>query len=247
MASPKPLVIFKVGNAVGNLAAELGDFEDWIVDAIGPTAVAIEIVDPRRGDALPRIAELGGAIVTGSGAMVTDRAPWSEELARWLRGAVAAQVPVLGICYGHQLLAHALGGEVGYHPGGIEIGTVTVERLPAAREDTLFGHLPDRFPAQAVHRQSVLRLPPGAVPLAGNGFEPHHAFRAGASAWGVQFHPEFGAEAMRRYIGHCTGHLAGGEAAAAALTERVVPTEEASSVLRTFASFVERERDSPVI
>ncbi|MEZ4555438.1 MAG: gamma-glutamyl-gamma-aminobutyrate hydrolase family protein [Caldilineaceae bacterium] len=57
--------------------------------------------------------------MTGSHSMVTDRAAWSERSADWLRAVVAAEWPVLGICFGHQLLAHAWGGVVG---PGIEMG-----------------------------------------------------------------------------------------------------------------------------
>lgn len=235
----KPLIIFKVGDAVGSLPRESGDFEHWIIDGIGPMQDSIEIIDPRCGDPLPGIADVGGAIITGSGSMVTDRAPWSEDLARWLRTAVPENVPILGICYGHQLLAHALGGEVGYHSLGIEIGTVSVRLSPSAHDDALFADFPDEFLAQAVHRQSVMRLPPGAVLLAGNDFEPHHAFRVGESAWGVQFHPEFSPEVMAGYIQHLSEKSNAGSAAAAALLEKARPAEQSSSVLRVFASFVE--------
>lgn len=239
----KPLIIFKVGDAVSSLPDELGDFEHWIIDGIGPIQVSIEIIDPRRGDRLPDVADVGGAIITGSGSMVTDRASWSEDLAQWLRTAVAENVPILGICYGHQLLAHALGGEVGYHPQGIEIGTVSVSLAPPAHDDALFAGFPDAFLAQAVHRQSVMRLPPGAVLLASNDFEPRHAFRVGESAWGVQFHPEFSPDVMTGYIQHLAEKLDAGSATAAALLERVRPAEQSSSVLRMFASFVERCQD----
>jgi GMP synthase (glutamine-hydrolysing) len=198
-AQALPLAIFKAGSTFPSLAAELGDFEDWIARRLAPSvARPLRVVDPRC-DALPDPASLAGVIITGSHAMVSDREPWSEACAAWLAAAVPAGLPVLGICYGHQLLAHALGGEVGYHPGGLEIGTVEVETTPAAADDALFAALPPRFPAQVVHRQSVLRLPPGAVCLARNAFEPHHAFRI-HRAWGVQFHPEFSAEAMAGYL-----------------------------------------------
>jgi GMP synthase (glutamine-hydrolysing) len=167
--------------------------------------------------------------------MVTDRAPWSEALAAWLREAVAAQIPVLGICYGHQLLAHALGGEVEYHPGGIELGTVPVRVTGHAVDDALFGGMPEVFPAQAVHRQSVRRLPPGAVLLAENEFEPHHAYRVGSAAWGVQFHPEFSPLAIASYIEHLAGPGQNSALSAAGLLAQVFPTPQAASILKRFA------------
>ncbi len=62
------------------------------------------------------------AVMTGSWAMVTDRLAWSEKTAAWIRSAMAVEMPLFGICYGHQLMADALGGEVAYHPAGRETG-----------------------------------------------------------------------------------------------------------------------------
>ncbi|NIQ10109.1 MAG: glutamine amidotransferase, partial [Gammaproteobacteria bacterium] len=74
-----------------------------------------------------------------------------------------------------------------------EVGTVEVRLRPEAQDDRLFQTLPARFPVHATHSQSVLALPPGAVHLAENDFDPHHAMRIGSCAWGVQFHPEYSA------------------------------------------------------
>jgi len=108
---------------------------------------------------------------------------------------------VLGICYGHQLLAHALGGRVGVNPRGREIGTVLVEALPAARSDALMGELPARFAMQATHVESVLELPAGSTLLAASSGDPHQAFCAIPRVWGVQFHPEFDADVIHGYLG----------------------------------------------
>lgn len=170
-------------------------------------ALPIVVIDPRRGDTLPDPAEVSGAVVTGSHAMVSHREPWSETTAAWLAQLVSRDTPVLGICYGHQLLAHALGGEAGNHPQGVEVGTVTVTLEEAAAGDALLRGLPAQFPANVVHWQSALRLPEGAVRLAGNAHEPVQAFRVGGNAWGVQFHPEFDAGVMRGYIDMLAGDL----------------------------------------
>jgi GMP synthase (glutamine-hydrolysing) len=236
---PYPLVIVKLGDTFEALRAQRGDFEHWIADGLGTHALPLLVVDPRRGDALPDPAEVSGAVVTGSHAMVSHREPWSETTAAWLAQLVARDTPVLGICYGHQLLAHALGGEAGDHPQGAEVGTVTVTLDDAAATDALLRGLPAQFPAHAVHWQSALRLPEGAVRLAGNDHEPVHAFRAGEHAWGVQFHPEFDADVMRDYIDQLADGLARAGTDPAALREQVVPTDAAAGLLGRFARIVE--------
>ena len=143
---------------------------------------------------------LAGVVVTGSSAMVSEREAWSERTAAWLATAVSAETPVLGICYGHQLLAHGLGGRVGVNPRGREIGSINVEIGDAAREDALFRGFAGPLRVQATHMESVLEIPPGARLLGSSAGDPHHAFAVGTTAWGVQFHPEFDAATVRHYI-----------------------------------------------
>jgi GMP synthase (glutamine-hydrolysing) len=238
------VLIIKTGHTTPTLSARLGDFEDWIVQGLRSSGlgVAHAVTDPRLPHAnLPRPEELAasgtGVVITGSHAMVTDREPWNEATAAWLAGVARTQrVPVLGICYGHQLLAHALGGEVWPHPGGLELGSVNVHATPAAANDALMGHLPAAWSAHTVHRQSVRHLPAGAVHLAHNAFEPHHAFRWGRCAWGVQFHPEFSTEAMRGYIRHLANDS--GVPATTLHQAQVLPTPHAASLLGRFATLV---------
>ena len=175
-------------------------FPHWIRVAAGLASDDAVVINVEQGEPLPERAGFAGTIVTGSAAMVTDRHDWSERSAQWLREAADAGMPLLGICYGHQLLAHALGGEVGDNPAGREMGTIALELEAAAAADVLFAGLPSSFPAQATHLQSVLRLPGGAVPLARSAHDACHAFRWGDAAWGVQFHPEFSTTHMRGYI-----------------------------------------------
>ena len=238
----KSLVIFKVGETFDGLARQIGDFDDWIRSGVGALPIPVAVIDPRAGGNLPNKASVAGAIVTGSHSMVTDREPWSESLAAWLRSAVSENIPVLGICYGHQLLAHALGGEVAHHPDGMELGTVSVKLNEAAKCDALFAGMPEQFAAQVVHRQSVRRLPEGAVLLGGNAFEPHHAFRVGDAAWGIQFHPEFSPAAMAGYIEEVTKHPK--KANLRCLLEKVTSTDQAASVLPRFANLVVQRMDA---
>ena len=194
-----PFLILETGKPVAKMRRH-GDFPHWIRVAAGLAPDEAVVVDVEHGEPLPSREGFAGVIVTGSGAMVTDQLDWSEATAAWLRDAAHAGLPLFGICYGHQLLAHALGGEVGDNPGGREMGTIEIELLPAAADDALFEVLPARFHAQVTHLQSVLRAPEGARVLARSAGDACHAFRWGENAWGVQFHPEFSTTHMRGYI-----------------------------------------------
>ena len=132
--------------------------------------------------------------------MVTDRAAWSERTAGWIRDAMDHHLPMFGVCYGHQLMAHALGGRVDYLDGGREIGTMPIELTKAALHDLLTQRMPASFRAHTTHEQSVLEPPPGASVLARSARDPHHLLRYGPNAVSVQFHPEFNADVMRAYI-----------------------------------------------
>lgn len=229
-----PLLIVSAGRTFPEISRSAGDFDDWIAAGLSCPG-RIERLAAWEAGGLPAPGSLAGVVVSGSHAMVTERAAWSERLAAWLRQCVEERVPLLGICFGHQLLAHALGGRVGYRPQGLEIGTHDIALCDAAVEDALFGALPRRFPAQLVHAQSVLQLPPAPTLLARSDREPCQAFRAGGRAWGVQFHPEFSAAAMRAYIGCKAAALRDEGRDPGAIGEAVRETPAAASLLRRFA------------
>ena len=228
-----PFLILETGQPVASMRRYRG-FPHWIRVAAGlheDDAVAVNV---QGGEPLPPREGFAGVIVTGSGAMVTDRADWSEASAAWLRDAAHAGTPVFGICYGHQLLAHALGGEVGDHPAGREMGTVDIQLHPAAQDDPVFAPIPERFAAQVTHLQTVLAPPPGATVLARSDHDACHAFRWGEAAWGVQFHPEFSATHMRGYVHARRVALQQEGQCPRAITRNVRAAPEARRVLKRF-------------
>lgn len=233
----KPLLIVKTGTAIHQAAGE-GDFDDWITARMGVNGSPVVVRRVDLGERLPAPGTVAAAVVTGSSAMVTDRLDWSERTAEWLEGAVAAGIPTFGICYGHQLLAHAFGGRVGDDPAGREIGTVSVRRRPAAGGDALFGDVPEVFFAQATHEQSVVELPAGAIALADSDHPAVHAFRIGRCAWGVQFHPEFDDRVMRTYVRARAATLVNEGLDPDALLGEVRKAPVAAGLLRRFAEFV---------
>lgn len=199
MKSPAPFLILETGQPVPALR-RYGRFPHWIRVAAGLAEADTVVVNVEAGEGLPDRRAFAGTIVSGSAAFVTDRADWSERTAGWLHEAAHAGMPLFGICYGHQLLAHALGGQVDYNPAGRESGTIELELHPPAFDDPLFAGLPERFPAHATHLQTVLRAPDGAAVLARSPQDGCHAFRWGPHAWGVQFHPEFATHHIRGYV-----------------------------------------------
>jgi GMP synthase (glutamine-hydrolysing) len=194
----KPMLLIKTGETIAEIIPVFGDFEHWFAE--GLACEQIMQVDVHRGQELPDPGEVSSAVITGSAAMVSQREDWSERTAHWLRGALEVYLPVLGVCYGHQLLAHALGGRVGPNHRGREMGTVQVEMEATSRSDELFAEYPASFRAQASHQESVLELPGSAVRLGRSELDENLVARFTETAWGVQFHPEFPAQVMREYI-----------------------------------------------
>lgn len=234
----KRVYIIKVGTTFAATAERFGDFDAWTAAGLGAMNLEIRSVDVLNGAVLPLPSACAGVVITGSHAMVTDRLPWSVAVEAWLPRVLAAGVPLLGICYGHQLLAQAAGGEVGFHPRGKEIGTVPVHLRDDAGGDPMFRGLPQTFAAHATHAQSVLRLPPEAVHLAFNSYEPCHAFRMGDCAWGLQFHPEYDARIMRDYIEAQAEELESTGRNVHEILGAVTDTPVAASLLKKFAKIV---------
>lgn len=188
---PKPILIIQAGTPSNDLREREGDVPDWFQKALELQTDAVDVVRVFEGEVLPKPGVHQVAIITGSWAMVTDRLDWSEATANWIRAAMEVHMPLFGVCYGHQLMAHALGGKVDYHPAGLEVGCQEVEVLPGAADDPLVGTLPSRFDAHLTHLQTVLVPPPDAVVLAKSAFDPHQIVRYGPNAISTQFHPEF--------------------------------------------------------
>ena len=152
------------------------------------------------GDVPPLPSQRGwgydGVVISGSQTSVYEDRDWIHRLTAWVRAVHRADVPVLGICWGHQFLVQSLGGRV-VDMGEHELGYRTVERRG---DDPLFADVPPSFTAFQTHSDRVAELPPGAVELARNDYGIQ-AFRLGAR-YGVQFHPEYDRETAEWVIGN---------------------------------------------
>ncbi|MGA9575138.1 MAG: glutamine amidotransferase [Lysobacterales bacterium] len=232
----KQIALIKTGCTIEQIKLAHGDFENWFAAGLGISGLLQ--IDVFNHQPLPAPEKLAGIVITGSPAMVSDRLDWSERTAEWLRRAVKTDIPLLGVCYGHQLLAHALGGRAGPNPRGRQIGTVRAQRIDHLKHDPLLGHLPGSFQAQTSHSEVVLEIPPGAVRLATSPLDSNFAIRFAENVWGVQFHPEFSAEVVSDYIRYRADVLRKEGMDPEQLLANTTGAEEAASVLRKFTDLV---------
>jgi len=235
----KPILIIKAGTTFPSLKSTVGDFDDWIISGTGKPRNAFIVSPVYENVPLPQPDYISALIISGSHENVTDNLPWMEKTSQWLHKAAAKQIPVLGICFGHQLLAHTFGGMVGFNPAGWELGNVRIRLNKPAEKDPLFSVLPLSFIVHASHAQTVLQLPPEAVALANSEMDKYHTFRLGKNIWGVQFHPEFNCQITKTYISHHKKELLAGNQNPAALSALCKESGEGALLLKQFVKIVE--------
>lgn len=200
----KRFVLLKTGDTLESIQAELGDFDRLFLAQLEGVDAELRVVQAHRDEPLPKAIDFDGLIITGSPHSVTARQPWADRAAALLREALAANKHIFGVCYGHQLLAHAIGGVVAKNPQGYEVGTIGVELTREGLADPLFGPIARASEGglyfNSTHSDAVMSLPDTARVLASTALTAVQAFAVGERAWGVQFHPELNERAMKLYV-----------------------------------------------
>ena len=194
------LYILKVGETFSNTKTKFNDFDNWIVRFFKNKTTKYKVIDILNNEPFPNLLSAKGFIITGSHSMVTDEELWSLKLEKFIKKVSKTKIPLLGICYGHQVIAKALGGKSDFNPKGKEIGVVSIHKKLNGNSDPLLKHFPKNFTACETHYQTVRELPFGAKVLAKNTHDNHQAVRYTKNIWGVQFHPEFDENIMKEYI-----------------------------------------------
>ncbi|MGZ8067849.1 glutamine amidotransferase-related protein [Aeromonas salmonicida] len=143
------------------------------------------------------LQECDAWLITGSRHDAYSDLPWIQALRAWIRLAHDADVKLAGVCFGHQVIAQALGGEVVKSTKGWGVG-VSVHPMLATGSWMQPGL--DQIRILASHQDQVALLPPGATRLAGNDFCPNFMFLQGDHIVAIQGHPEFSVEYNRALI-----------------------------------------------
>ena len=157
--------------------------------AEGPDALTLEFstYDAQQGE-FPPPRTCDAYLITGSRHSVYDELPWIAELVAFLREALVEGRKVIGICFGHQLIAHFFGGETRPADVGWCVG---VHRADVISEEPWMSPTRRSFGLLSSHRDQVVRLPAGARPFARSGACPNAGFVLGDQILTFQGHPEF--------------------------------------------------------
>lgn len=186
------ILILKMGTTEPVVVERFGDYDAWFRLVFEKLGCEVEVLPVFAGASLPERLEADALVLTGSPLSVRDEAEWMDSAGRWTLRQVEKGVPVLAICFGHQLLGECLGARVEQNPQGPEWGSITVEVV----EDPLFEGLPSCLVVQASHRDILSSLPEGARLLASNENTPIQAYGWGENLRAIQFHPEAQAETI---------------------------------------------------
>lgn len=186
-----------------------------------------------RDGVLPEHPEdCDGYIVTGSACGVYDRAPWIGRLADWLKAA-RGRAALVGICFGHQIMAHAFGGTVIKSPRGWGLGA---HRYTVVREEPWMGGA-QSFVLPASHQDQVVKCPPDAELVAHSDFTPFGMLAyPGQRAFSLQLHPEFDVEFAAALVERIQGGDASDAQAQVAIDSLDGPMDRASAAgwIRSF-------------
>ncbi|MEM6499261.1 MAG: type 1 glutamine amidotransferase [Pseudomonadota bacterium] len=128
-----------------------------------------------------------GLLITGSPASIHDDFSWIPTLKELIVKAFNAGQPIFGACFGHQIIAEALGGKVDTNPDGWVFGAVEVETL---KKPSWAADLADSFILYAAHKEQVERLPEGAETIASGPGCQYAGYRIGDRLYTTQYHPE---------------------------------------------------------
>ena len=197
--APLQIGLIQCGHLHPDLVEAHGDYPELFARLLGPHGIELTTFDVDHGHLPTDLTGFDGWVVSGSASSAYDHLPWIDATENVLRALIAQQIPVVAVCFGHQLLAQAMGGRVAKAADGWGVGVHAYELIgeaPAWMEPTA----PGSVELIASHQDQVVELPEGAVLLARTDHCPVAAYTLGPTALAIQPHPEFDAAVSRGLV-----------------------------------------------
>ena len=197
MKEDKTLQIISCGPGLSAINAKHGRSSEWVRDIARNKISNIKIVNIYEGD-FPSYRSNDVWVITGSRYSVYDKIDWIKSFTKHIKTGVQNKVPMLGICFGHQILCNALGADVVNNQAGWEIGSSRVQLTEKGKNSRLFKGINSNFTVYQSHHDVVDNVPSNIEVLAINQYGIQ-SFSYSNYIFGVQFHPEFSFNVMKAY------------------------------------------------
>ena len=232
--------ILAAGISPEGLCEKYGSYAGMFEDLLGAIDDSIEFEKyiVREGQFPEQIADIDGWIITGSRCGVYDELPWMEQLKSLILEIYEWDQPLVGICFGHQIVASAFGAEVKKFSGGWGLGPTYYELTddhPTLDKDAA------NFCINAVHQDQVMELPRDATLLARSEFCAYAGLRYGNRILTLQAHPEFNNDFTRELISSRRGTSMDAERVDQALVELDTHQVEQQRVGQWLYRFLRRD------
>ena len=177
---------------------QFGSAPEWIMSVFDNTPHNYKWIKSYAGETI-ELNEVDALILTGSPRSVYEELDWMKNLENKIRKLQSMEIPVLGICFGHQLIAKSLGGEVKLNPEGWELGAYPIQLTEDGMKSKILSGINDNDIVYQSHRDCITCLPNNAIKLAFNN-KGIQAFSINKYIYGVQFHPEFSWAVIKKYV-----------------------------------------------
>ena len=189
------IIILSAGPGLPEIVERYGHSSDWIPNALSSYELDYDIRKVYE-DSFDHSLDGDAWIITGSKYSVYDDLPWINNLKIYLKEIITLKKPILGICFGHQILADVLGGQVIKNPLGWELGSYNIELTHEGISSNLFKNIDNQDVFYESHQDFVKKIPKGSTELAKTD-KSNQSFVYDENIYGVQFHPEFTWEVTR--------------------------------------------------
>jgi len=194
----KNVVIYSNGPGLPEIVKEYGHSSDWIPNIVNNNKVNFIIKKAYENDFDTDI-KADAFILTGSKYSVYNKSPWIEELKKHVKKLIHENNYILGICFGHQILADCLGAEVIKNKLGWELGSYKINLSEKGLQSKLFNGFSKQEIVYESHQDTVINIPSNLDILASSK-KSNQSFSYNDKIYGVQFHPEFSKEVTRKLM-----------------------------------------------